>query len=201
MNKIPLSFYQNPNVAVIAKSLIGKFLFTCIDDDVTGGMIAETEAYAGTGDKASHSFGGRRTARTETMYMRGGLSYVYFTYGMHHLFNIVTSVKEDPQAVLIRGIIPTAGVGTQLKRRNQIKISLQLTNGPAKLCQALGITLKHNGVLLSGNMIWLEGRGEIINPEDIIAGPRVGIAFAQDDALLPFRFILKHSDYKPVKYR
>ena len=196
-NKIPLSFYENKNVLAVAQSLLGKSMFTKIDGVLTGGIITETEAYAGKSDKASHAYGGRRTKRTETMYMPGGTSYVYFTYGMHHLFNIVTSVQDDPQAVLIRGIIPTKGIDIQKKRRNQN--GNQLANGPAKLCQALGITLKQNCLPLSGDIIWLQDQAEMIKPKAIIICPRVGVDYAGEDALLPYRFIWNHPDYRPAK--
>ncbi len=196
---IPLSFYENPDVLMVARSLLGKFLYTFIDGKLTGGIIAETEAYAGVTDKASHAFGGRRTPRTETMYKPGGHSYVYFTYGMHHLFNIVTSVKDDPQAVLIRGIIPEEGFEIQLERRNRIRDRFQIANGPAKVCQALGITLKHNRLPLSGNVIWLENGGMLPDEDQIITCPRVGVDYAGDDARLPYRFILSHPEYRPAK--
>jgi len=196
-NRIPLSFYQNKDVLAVAQSLLGKSIFSMIQGVLTGGIITETEAYAGISDKASHAYGGRRTKRTEPMYMPGGTSYVYFTYGMHHLFNIVTSIKDDPQAVLIRGIIPTAGIDIQKKRRNQKE--KHLANGPAKLCQALGITLKQNGIPLSGDIIWLQDEGEIVKQKDIIICPRVGVDYAGEDALLPYRFIWNHPDYKPAK--
>lgn len=196
-NKIPVSFYENKDVLFIAQSLLGKSMFTFIDGVLTGGIIMETEAYAGKADKASHAYGGRRTKRTETMYMHGGYSYVYFTYGMHHLFNIVTSVKDDPQAVLIRGIVPIKGVEIQRKRRKQN--GNHMANGPAKLCQALGITLKQNCIPLSGDIIWLQDLGERVKSQDVIICPRVGVDYAGEDALLPYRFIWNHPDYKPTK--
>lgn len=198
-DKIPLAFYERKDVLAVARSLIGKSIYTSIDGKLTGGVIAETEAYAGTTDRASHAYGGRRTRRTETMYRPGGHSYVYFTYGMHHLFNIVTSVRDDPQAVLIRGIIPTEGVDIQIKRRNKAKNGFQVANGPAKVCQALGITLKQNSILLSGNIIWLEDGEEITDLKKIISCTRVGVDYAGKDALLPYRFILDHPDYIPAK--
>lgn len=198
-DKIPLAFYERKDVLAVARSLIGKSIYTSIDGKLTGGVIAETEAYAGTTDRASHAYGGRRTRRTETMYRPGGHSYVYFTYGMHHLFNIITSVRDDPQAVLIRGIIPTEGVDIQIKRRNKAKNGFQVANGPAKVCQALGITLKQNSILLSGNIIWLEDGEEITDLKKIISCTRVGVDYAGKDALLPYRFILDHPDYIPAK--
>src|SRR5436190_23382275 len=100
--KLPRSFYTRPDVVRIAKELLGKYLFTNIDGIFTGGIITETEAYAGVEDRASHAFGGRRTARNEVMYAKGGTAYVYLCYGIHSLFNVVTNEKEIPHAVLIR---------------------------------------------------------------------------------------------------
>lgn len=198
-SKLPLSFYQDDDVIHIAQSLIGKTLVSYIDNKLTGGIISETEAYAGINDKASHAYGGRRTHRTEIMYAEGGVSYVYFNYGMHYLFNIVTSKKGNPNAVLIRGVIPTIGIETQIHRRGKSYPLSSLTNGPAKVSQALGITLIHNGISLLGDTVWIDG---IQNEErKIISGPRVGVAYAEGDALLPFRFILDDVRYKPVKHR
>ena len=102
--KIPLSFYQSDDVVFLARSLLGKSLLTFLDGKLTGGIITETEAYAGINDKASHAYGGRKTKRTEVMYREGGVCYVYLCYGIHYLFNVVTGKKDVPHAVLIRGI-------------------------------------------------------------------------------------------------
>ncbi|GMT45086.1 MAG: putative 3-methyladenine DNA glycosylase [bacterium] len=198
MKKLPVSFYRQPDVVKIAKGLLGKCLFSNIGDKLCGGIIAETEAYAGVVDRASHAYGGRRTARTETMYQPGGISYVYFTYGMHHLFNVITATKDTPHAVLIRGIIPTEGIGIQRTRRKMPSGRKQLTNGPAKVCQALGITLEQNGISLLGNILWLSDDGFIPVENRIVATARVGVDYAGEDALLPYRFILKYPDYLPV---
>jgi DNA-3-methyladenine glycosylase len=187
--KIPLTYYRTDDVTGIAKNLIGKYLFSNIDNKICGGIITETEAYAGITDKASHAYGNRRTARTEVMFGMGGMSYVYFTYGMHHLFNIVTSVEGNPHAVLIRAIYPTHGLETIVQRRKNINDKKKLCDGPAKLCMALGITLKENNIPLDGNRIWLEDRGIKINDSDITATKRVGVDYAGDDALLPYRFL------------
>ncbi len=198
MKKLPLSFYRQPDVVAIARSLLGKYFFSHIDGHLCGGVIAETEAYAGVIDRASHAYNGRRTTRTETMYLPGGVSYVYFTYGMHHLVNVVTAGKDIPHAVLIRGIIPTAGVEIQKVRRKMPAGGKQLTNGPAKVCQALGITLQHNTISLAGKVLWIADDGFVPQEEQIIVTSRVGVDYAGEDARLPYRFILKHPDYLPV---
>ena len=107
--KLQFPYYQNQDVIFLAKDLLGKVLFTNVDGKITAGIIVETEAYFGVQDKASHAYGGRRTNRTETLYNQGGISYVYLCYGIHHLFNIVTSVDGEPHAVLIRAIEPLIG--------------------------------------------------------------------------------------------
>src|SRR5436190_4747228 len=115
--KLPRSFYTRTNVVLIAKELLGKYLFTNFDGVFTGGIITETEAYNGIIDRASHAFGGRKTARTEIMFSEGGTAYVYLCYGIHSLFNVVTNKKDNPHAVLIRAIHPTHGIEHMLRRR------------------------------------------------------------------------------------
>ncbi|HAZ15528.1 MAG: hypothetical protein A2Y28_04190 [Chlamydiae bacterium GWC2_50_10] len=182
---LPLSFYQGEDVVAIAKALLGKWLLTRIGDDpVTGGMIIETEAYAGAEDRASHAYNNRRTARTETLFGEGGVSYIYFCYGMHHLFNVVTHRKETPHAVLIRSLHPTTGLKTMQRRRRKEP----LTKGPGNLSQALGLTLIHNALPLNAPPLWIEDREVEIPPSKIQASERIGVAYAKEDALLPYRF-------------
>lgn len=191
MKKIPLHFYQQEDVVFLSKSLIGKYLFTCLGPEniLTGGMIVETEAYKGTIDKACHAYGGRRTKRTETLYAEGGVAYIYLCYGMHHLVNVVANKKDVPEAILIRAIRPEVGIETMLKRRKKEKVTPSLTNGPGSLCQALGITKKQDGIDLSGNCIWLEDRNASVLPHRIQQGPRIGVGYAEEDALKPWRFL------------
>lgn len=120
---LPESFYTRTDVVMIAKELLGKTLVTNFGGVATAGMIVETEAYAGVADKASHAYGGRRTTRTEIMYMHGGTAYVYLCYGIHHLFNVVTNVRDVHHAVLIRAIEPLAGIDIMLERRGRINCS------------------------------------------------------------------------------
>ena len=190
MSKIPLSYYQSDDVTGLAQDLLGKFLFSNTDGKLCGGIITETEAYAGITDKASHAYGNRRTKRTEVMYKNGGRSYVYFTYGMHHLFNIVTSKEDNPHAILIRAVFPTCGLQTISERRKMPVHNKNITNGPAKLCQALGITLAQNDILLNGDIIWLEDHGFRPPQSSIVSGPRIGVDYAEEDAALPYRFLI-----------
>lgn len=186
--KIDKSYYREEDVVGLAESLLGKILVTKIGSKISSGIITETEAYNGINDKASHSYGGRRTSRTEIMYAEGGKSYVYLCYGIHYLFNIVTGKKDIPQAILIRSIQPVSGISTILERRNSKKITYQLCNGPGKVTSALGINFSHNALDLTGNKVWLEDDGIKIKKSEIFCGPRIGVDYAGEDAKLPYRF-------------
>ncbi|WP_153392336.1 DNA-3-methyladenine glycosylase [Chryseobacterium vaccae] len=199
--KLPLSYYANQDVLFLAQNLLGKVLFTEINGEITAGIIVETEAYFGTKDKASHAYGGRRTDRTETLYSPGGVSYVYLCYGIHHLFNVVTSVENDPHAVLIRAVEPLIGKEIMEFRRNIPAAKTAISSGPGSAAKALGIDKSFNKKDLDGNEIWIEDHGIIYHPDEIVAGPRIGVAYAQEDALLPWRFFVKNNKYvsKPNK--
>ena len=188
MPKLTKDFYLRNDVVAISKELLGKYLFTNSDGMLTAGIITETEAYAGVTDKGSHAYNNRRTRRTEIMYAEGGRAYVYLCYGIHHLFNIVTNQKDIPHAVLIRAIKPAEGIDTILKRRNKTVLDEKISAGPGIVTQALAISVKNTGTDLTGNKIWLEDRGIKIAGKDILAGPRIGIDYAGEDALLPYRF-------------
>jgi DNA-3-methyladenine glycosylase len=189
MTPLPLSFYQSSDVVQIARNLIGKGLFTRFGS-LTGGIIIETEAYAGITDRASHAFNGRHTERTETMYKSGGHAYVYVCYGMHYLLNAVTAVQGIPHAVLIRAILPTCGIDAMLKRRKKEILDRTLCGGPGALCQSLGITKKSNGWLLNHPSLTIGDLGYDIPSSLIEASQRIGVDYAGPDALLPYRFQL-----------
>jgi DNA-3-methyladenine glycosylase len=191
MPKLPFSFYQNTDVNSLAVQLLGKQLFTLIDGRLTGGMIVETEAYNGIEDKASHAYGGRLTSRTSTMYQSGGVSYVYLCYGIHHLFNVVTAPEGVPHAVLIRGVEPVAGLDVMLERRNMTALKPNLTAGPGALAKALGIDKGLNAKDLLGEEIWIEDGGISVPGSSVVASPRVGVDYAGDHALLPWRYYVK----------
>lgn len=190
MSILTKEFYLRDNVIQISKELLGKSIYTKIGDELTGGIITETEAYAGISDKASHAYKGRRTRRNEVMYSEGGVAYVYLCYGIHNLFNIVTNQKDVPDAILLRAIKPTEGLELMMKRRNKNSISKSFSNGPGSVSQALGITLNHNGYQLSKNIIWIEDDGILIDEKDIIITTRIGIDYAGEDRLLPYRFYI-----------
>jgi DNA-3-methyladenine glycosylase len=184
-------FYQQTDVVAIAKTLLGKVLYTNVDNVLTSGIITETEAYEGVTDKASHTYGGRRTKRTEIMYSDGGVSYVYLCYGLHHLFNVITNQKDVPHAILVRSVQPLEGIDKMMERRKKSSIN-NLTSGPGCVSQALGINVKHTGTILyRKEKIWIEDNGIMINPGEIETTERIGIGYAAEDALLPYRFYVK----------
>lgn len=187
-------FYRREDVVQLSRDLLGKVLCTKIDgNQLTSGIITETEAYCGRNDKACHANNGKRTARTEIMYAEGGRAYVYLCYGIHHLFNVVTNRKGQADAILIRAIKPINGINLMLGRRNSSTLSEKLTAGPGRLTQALGVTTDYSGMDLTGNTVWIEDRGHSIGRDDIQSSPRIGVDYAGDDAKLPWRFYLKDS--------
>ncbi|WP_448529903.1 DNA-3-methyladenine glycosylase [Raineya sp.] len=195
MQKLSKEFYTRANVVQIAQDLLGKYLFTHIEGKITAGKIVETEAYCGRSDKACHAHQNRYTERTQIMFEEGGRAYVYLCYGMHSLFNVVTNIKGEADAVLVRAIEPLEGIETMLQRRNFAKIKTQLTAGPGALSQALGINRKHYGEILWGNTIWIAENQFFKESFEILASTRVGIAYAQEDAFLPWRFRIKGNSW------
>jgi len=186
--KVPLDFYVREDVVQISRELLGKALCTKLNGQVTKAIITETEAYAGVSDKASHAYGGRRTQRTEPLYSRGGTAYVYLCYGIHHLFNVVTNTTGTPHAVLIRAGSAFEGEELMHQRRDKPHGDKSLLKGPGSLSQALGITTELTGTNLLGSQIWIEDHK--ISVEEITAGPRVGIDYAEEDLTRPYRFIV-----------
>jgi len=195
MKKLPLSFYQRNNVLEIAKDLLGKLLVTKFDDITTSARIVEVEAYAGVNDKASHAVGGRRTARNEIMYDKGGFAYVYLCYGIHHLFNVVTNEKNIPHAILIRGVEPLKGINKMLERTGKEKLDKTLTRGPGNVSKALGIHTTHSGMSLLSKEIFIADDGFIYSKKEIASSPRIGVDYAEDHALLPYRFYIKGNPF------
>jgi len=161
---------------------------------LTGGIITETEAYDGVVDKACHAYGGRNTNRTATMFLGGGITYVYLCYGIHHLLNVVSGKEGNPQAVLIRAIEPKIGIEAMLVRRKMEKLAPRITSGPGALSQALGIDKQLNAKNLSADEIWIDD-AKPYKDEQIIATTRIGVAYAQEHALWPFRFYIRGNKY------
>lgn len=195
IKKLGASFYSRPNVLAIAKDLLGKLLVTRLDHHYTSGRIVETEAYAGITDRASHAYGGRRTDRTEVMYGRGGLAYVYFVYGIHHLFNVVTNGKDIPHAILIRALEPVDGIAYMVKRTGKKKDDIALTSGPGNLSKALGLYKEHSGLSLFGKEVYIADDGYRVRSNLIGSTARIGVDYAGDDAKLLYRFVIKGNKY------
>lgn len=170
--KLKRDFYFKPT-AQVAQNLLGKFLVHKTAGKILAAPIIETEAYAGHDDKACHGSKGP-TPRNQVMFGRGGLSYVYLIYGIYHCLNLVTEKENYPSAVLIRALkFPGA-------------------DGPGKLCREFKIKKEtHNGLDLEGNILWVEDRGIKIKPSQISAGPRVGVDYAGECAIWPWRFRIK----------
>ena len=193
--KLPLHFYERSDVCLVAQELLGKVLVTNFDKVLTAGRIVETEAYNGIVDKASHAFNNRRTNRTEIMYGHGGVAYVYLCYGIHHLFNVVTNLQNVPHAVLIRAVEPVKGVPFMLERTGKLKAGFDLTRGPGNVSKALGISVKSTGSSLLGDEIFIADDGLTIAVKDIIVSARIGVDYAAEDALLPYRFSVRGNKY------
>lgn len=191
IKKLPRAFYERSDVTLIARELIGKILVTRFADGYTSGRIVETEAYAGVIDRASHAYGGRRTGRTEVMFGRGGTAYVYLCYGIHHLFNVVTHEADTPHAVLIRGIEPLEGIDVMLRRTGKRAGDKTLGRGPGNVSTALGIYTSQSGLSLLGNEIYIADDGRGYPEADIEASARIGVDYAGNDALLPYRFSVR----------
>lgn len=190
MKQLQKSYFLENDVLSITRNLLGKYVFTCKDGQISGGIISEVEAYNGIDDRASHAFGGRRTNRNEMMYHEGGVAYMYLCYGMHAMLNFVTNQEGIPDAVLIRGIVPTHGEELMLQRTGKTHISPDISNGPGKVSKALGLTVSDNGLSLLSETIWLEDRGLHIPDNQIDITPRIGVDYAGEDARLPYRFVL-----------
>ena len=185
------AFYQR-NTKEVAKELLGKILVRKTRKGIIKGKIVETEAYYGEEDPASHAYRGK-TKRSEIMWDKPGIAYVYFIYGNHHLLNVVTEAANRPGAVLIRAVEPTEGLEL-MKRRRNINNIRNLTNGPGKLTQAFGITIKDNGKDLTYSDLWIE-EGEV-NEFEIGSSKRVGVSKDKKENL---RFYIKDNKFVSKK--
>lgn len=195
MKKLDQHFYNRADVLLIARELLGKVIVSGLDGHVTTGRIVETEAYAGATDRASHAWGGRRTNRTEIMYGVGGTAYVYLCYGIHQMFNVVTNQHGIPHAILIRAVEPLTGIDTMLQRTGKGKLDYTLTKGPGNVGKALGFHTRHTGYSLLEDELYIADDGFKVKKADILATPRIGVDYAGEDAVLPYRFIIKDNPY------
>jgi DNA-3-methyladenine glycosylase len=199
--KLDASFYNRNNVLQIAEDLLGKIIVTNFDSKLTAARIVETEAYNGIADKASHAYNGRRTARTEIMFGEGGTAYVYLCYGIHHLFNVVTNEKNIPHAVLIRAAEPLYGIDTMLERTGKLHADNTLTKGPGNISKALGIHTAHTGLDLSGTKLYIADDGFDAYKNAVAVSLRIGVDYAKEDTLLPYRFYIKGNKYVSGKIK
>ena len=198
MQKLPFSFYTR-NVHIVAKELLGKIFVRKYSSSFLSGRIVEVEAYDGSVDESAHSFIGK-TKRNEVMFNGGGLLYVYFTYGMHFCANVVTGKVNEGCAVLIRAVEPIDGIDLMSQNRfHKISLSekekLNLTNGPAKFCQAFAITKEQNGISLLSDEIFIINANKI-NPSEIVNSKRIGIKKSVD---LPWRYFIKDNPFVSKK--
>lgn len=195
MKILTKSFYARENVLEVAKDLLGKVLCSRFDGLLTTSRIVETEAYNGIIDRASHAYGSRHTNRTSVMFGEGGTAYVYLCYGIHHLFNVVTNKSGIPHAVLIRATEPLEGIPAMLERTGKFKVDATLTKGPGNVSKAMGISTVHTGLSLKKTPVWIASDEFVVEPGNIIATKRIGVDYAAEDALLPYRFFIKGSKY------
>jgi len=186
--KLKEDYFLEEDVIKLSRDLIGKVICQRQGDTLIGGIICETEAYKGVTDRASHAYQGRKSARTESMYLSGGHLYVYLCYGIRKMLNVVTNKAGIPEAILIRGIVPLAGKLQMMKNRGKNEFNEADYIGPGKVSQAMKISMNHDRLSLQGNRIWIEDRKIEVMSHRIVVGPRVGVEYAGKDALLPYRF-------------
>jgi len=188
--KLTRSFYEQTTIDV-AKQLLGKYLVRRHPEGNAIGRIVETEAYVGPQDLACHASKGR-TARTEVMFGPAGRAYVYFIYGFYNMLNLVTEAKDYPAAVLIRAVEPIDGIEL-MKERRKNSVLRNLASGPGKLCQAFAVDRTLNGADLSGNVLYVEDRSELVL--EIRATPRIGVDYAGKWKTKPYRFFVRGSEF------
>lgn len=197
--KLDKTFYRRDTLPV-AKELLGKKLVHKINGRILSGIIVETEAYMGIQDKAAHSYGGRKTERTKVMFEAGGVSYIYFIYGLYYCFNVVTAEEGIPQAVLIRAVQPVEGiedmallrVNKNIKELTKKQI-INIANGPAKLCSALKLDKTLNAVSLTSDILYIEDVN--YNNFEIVETTRIGIDYAEEAKDYPWRYYIKDNPY------
>ena len=192
--KLPRKFYTR-EVKTVAKDLLGKILVRKDGGSILAGRIVEVEAYDGNVDEAAHTFIGK-TKRNEIMFNEGGYFYVYFTYGAHFCCNVVTGKKNHGTAVLIRAVEPIEGINKMIKNRFGRKLlnekeRFNLTSGPGKVCQAMGINRSHYGIDLTMDKIFIIDAPKL-KRNMMVVTKRVGI---KKSVNLPWRFYIKENPY------
>ena len=189
------AFSDDP--VTVARRLLGQRLVRVVDGWRLAGTIVEVEAYLGPRDRAAHSYGGRRTARNESMYLPGGHAYVYFTYGMHYCFNVVCGRRDEGVAVLVRALEPTEGLEAMFAHRPAARRDRDLCRGPARLAQALAVDRGLDGVdLCTSKLLYVERlRHRALPQRRIATTARVGVAYAGAWASRRLRFLINGSEY------
>lgn len=205
MQELPMAFYQR-EATEVAKDLLGKILLLRRPGSPEmAARIVETEAYMGVTDRAAHSCNGRRTARTAVLYGPGGGVYIYLIYGMYACVNLVCNRPDIPQAALIRAVEPMTGLEEMCKARfgctplelidkKGAKALAQLSNGPGKLCRALSLTPKESGLDVFSSYIHV-GAESTPSAFEVVQTTRIGVDYAGEDALLPYRYYIKENPF------
>jgi DNA-3-methyladenine glycosylase len=188
------AFYQR-TTEVVARELLGKLLVRTHPDGAAAVRLTEVEAYLGVGDPACHTYGGRRTARTETLWGEAGVAYVYLVYGLHNCLNVVTVGPGYPEAVLVRGGVVADGHELVRTRRGRRVGERSLADGPGKLCQALTITRRDDGTDLCDpdSAITICSDGFEVQDAEVVRSPRIGVDYAGEAASWPLRFTIDRS--------
>ncbi len=201
--KPDVDFYRRDALA-LARDLLGCLLVHEAAAGRTSGIIVETEAYRGPADQAAHSFRGRRTARTEAMYGPPGRAYIYLIYGMHVCLNVVGGEEGAPEAVLLRALMPVAGVELMAQRRGvelATTASLyKLCSGPGKLTKAMGITRQHYGIDLRGDLLYIV-KDRTFADDNVTVTPRINVDYAGEWRDKPWRYIVRDSPFLSVPWR
>jgi DNA-3-methyladenine glycosylase len=196
---LPRAFYERDTIDV-SRDLLGKVLaFESVEGE-TAGRIVETEAYRGPEDRAAHSYGGLRTARNEVMYGEKGRAYVYFIYGLYFCVNITAGdVPGKPEAVLLRALEPVTGEEIMTKRRRTVRGKIvNLTNGPGRLCMAMGITKAQNKMDVTAHPLCIKDAPPVAI-EEVEVTTRIGVEYAGEWKNKPWRFYIKGNSFVSVK--
>ena len=199
-NRLKRNFFARDGI-IVAKELLGKILVHETKVGAVRGIITEVESYMGENDKGSHTYGGRRTERTEPMYHAGGTSYVYLIYGMYSCMNIAAMTEGIPQAVLLRSVIPAdeesgermvrlRREAAERRKRKSPSLEKHLADGPGKLCIAMGITKEDNNVDMTESSTFYVTEGIQVKPSEIHAAKRIGIDYAEEAADYLWRFYI-----------
>jgi DNA-3-methyladenine glycosylase len=193
------SFYER-DIIEVCKDLLGKIIIHESSEGVTAGKIVETEAYRGPEDQAAHSSGGRRTDRNEVMFGPKGCAYVYFIYGLYYCFNVTAgNTSGKPEAILIRALEPVAGEDIMAKRRGPIRRRVaNLTNGPSRLCMAMGISRAHNKADLTAPPLYIKDSPSVLQ-KNIVETKRIGVDYAGNWKNKLWRFYIKDNNFVSLK--